>query len=879
MPPEDILAELKPHIDEIIVNAEADPNFRFTIEDTWHVLEWRKRTDNKELIESFARLVRSGQIQVSMSFGSMHSEFMSAEALNRIAYDWTKLSKELNIDSDFAMMNDVPGFVTRLPQILAKSGVRYFVNGSNLGLGMGGGTSLYPGTMPFYWESPDGSKVLMWQTQGARGGYTEGIADYWLDPRSKDPYHDTHFYPEEFNGMTNLEIMLKGMDKLKTKYAEAGYPYDAVMIIHSHDFVTSDWARDNLMPSVDEWNEAGYSPRIQVATPKDFFDHIETKYGRDFPVYQGDWTGLWSEAKINSPGISATARWCYNHLIAAENLWTVLDIQHGDYHPALQPALENPDLGEWYRTWKYYPIGNIWEAYYKLNKYAEHSGSGQTGWPGLTSKNQINRQNEQYVDYVSSTRSDVQALIQQGLLVLGNDTVEVAAEGQQLLVFNPLSWDRTDVVRVVAPPGQEISVTDSEGHAVAVQRSTESSFEFIAVEVPSLGYKSYRIEYHPQVKGSNPIGVEGDYRMENAQYQIEIRELDGVISSIVDKNSGKEIVNQSASKGWNELMRWTLLYEQPMALGKAEITVDSGPVSQRIIVKRPGSMWPETWINLYHALPRIEMSNQLDRSKMPFVAQTGLADYYSILFPFNYSETPQIRIENGAGFHRWPEEYLPGARLDAAVPQHVLSFHGNNNGTFIQVDLGMKESFFNHLPAWPADGTRVLHENTVRASIMRKFDQGVTSDMGAMNFPTVEPGLDFEDWYSYAVSAQATTSFDAVTASRMGWEFNLPLQTVILPPNTRTYSSEGSFLSLDADNVEILAFKPEESGERGYYIIRLQEISGDSTKVTVTTPFTIHEAERVTLTEDIQLSSLSYDPLMVEMGPYETCTIRLKLTK
>ena len=409
-PPEDILHELKPHVDEIIRNARSDPQFRFTIEDTWHVMEWHKRTTDSDLVNAFIEIVERGQVEISMTFGSMHSEFMGAEALNRLVYDWTRLSNEIGINSNFAMMNDVPGFTGTLPQVLAKSGVKYFVNGSNLGLGIGGGTSLYPAQVPFYWESKDGSRVLMWETQGVRGGYTEAIAEYWLDPRSKDPYQDSHFYPEEYDNLTELEIMQVGVNKLVSKYASAGYPYDALMILHSHDFVSSDWVIENLIPSVNEWNEAGLTPRIEIATPAQFFKHLEEKYGNEFPVYQGDWSGLWSEAKINSPGISATARWCYTHPPAAEILWTILDIAKGDFHPALQAALNDPNLGEWYRTWQYYPAGNFSACYYTLNKYAEHSGSGQTGWPGLMTRDQINEQNRQYVDYVPDTRKTVEDL-------------------------------------------------------------------------------------------------------------------------------------------------------------------------------------------------------------------------------------------------------------------------------------------------------------------------------------------------------------------------------------------------------------------------------------------------------------------------------------
>src|ERR1700690_1319889 len=297
-PPEEILPRLKPHIDEVIANAKADPEFRWTIESAWQVREWLDRTPEPAKIQEFVDLVNKGQIQLSASFGSMHTEFMGAEELNRIAYDMAAIEKRLGVHTDFAMMDDVPGFTLRLPQILARSGIRHFVNGANLFLY--GGTSLTPGKMPFYWQSPDGSKVLTWQTQSNLGGYTEAEADYYLDADALEPYTKEHFYPKEWNGLPRLEIMQRGVDKLLAKYAKAEYPYDPLLLLYMHDFISSNWEEQQLLPAIHEWNAAGKQPRIQVCTPTEFFNYMESKYGADkFPTYAGDYSALWSEEKKN----------------------------------------------------------------------------------------------------------------------------------------------------------------------------------------------------------------------------------------------------------------------------------------------------------------------------------------------------------------------------------------------------------------------------------------------------------------------------------------------------------------------------------------------------------------------------------------------------
>ena len=57
-PPEEILPRLKPHIDEVIANAKADPEFRWTIESAWQVREWLSRTSDPKQIQEFVDLVK-----------------------------------------------------------------------------------------------------------------------------------------------------------------------------------------------------------------------------------------------------------------------------------------------------------------------------------------------------------------------------------------------------------------------------------------------------------------------------------------------------------------------------------------------------------------------------------------------------------------------------------------------------------------------------------------------------------------------------------------------------------------------------------------------------------------------------------------------------
>ena len=851
-PPEEVLPRLKPHIDEVIVNAKRDPDFRWTIESVWQIREWLARTSDPQQIKDFVDLVNKGQIQVSAVFGSMHTEFMGAEQLNRITYDMKDLEKRLGIKTDFAMMDDVPGFTLRLPQILARSGVHYFVNGSNLFIS--GGTSLSPGQVPFYWQSPDGSRVLTWQTQSRFGGYTEAFADYYLDPAAREPYTKEHFYPKEWEGLPKLEIMQRGVDKLLDKYAKAGYPYDAVLLLYLHDFVSSNEEATQLLPAIREWNAAGKQPRIVVCTPAEFFHHMEAQYGNDkYPSYAGDWSGLWSEVKLNSPVISAQARWLQDHAPVAELLWSLLT----------------------FRNFTSLPTGNLEDTRIKLFKYDEHSGAAQVGWPKLMSRSEIDQQNREYVSYTSSSQEDIRNLIDSGLHTLLS---QVPAGKRTVVAFNPVSWQRTDVARLKSK--EDVVLRDAvAGNAVAVQRVSADEIEFAATDIPALGHKSYSIEF-ANAGNSTPAktnaSTTGSTSIENLFYRIRVRSSDGAVVSIYDKQVQRELVDSTGDKAANQLLRWTAWSSLPVGLAQVVAHVETGPVFDRIIIQRPGTLWPETQITLYRAVKRIEFADLLDRERMPFVASNQPGEYYSFNLPFRFQGSAQVWVEDGTGYHRIPEDYLPGARTDAAVPQHSLVLVGQSDGRTLHVTLSEREPFFNHLPGLPSAKGPNAFLNAVRVTVMRKQDQGDTRDLGMVNFSTVEPNLPAQSWYHFALSS-ADGDLVPVESYREGTSFDVPLIAMELAGGMAPAQPQGTYFSLSSEDVALLAFKPSADGNPEHYTVRLQEVAGNKGVTELKTPLKVTAAEETNLTETDVLRPLAINPLRVTLLPHETITLRLTI--
>ncbi len=746
LPPQEQLDDIKPHLDAVIRTAKQDPQFRWVIESGWQVQAWLDRTKDPQAVQDLKNLVRSGQIELSAVWGSEHTEFMGTEQLDRIVDPMRDIEKRLGVTTDLAMMDDVPGFTLRLPQVLARSGVRYFVTGSNLEFG--GGTSLHPGKMPFHWRSPDGSSVLTWQTGSKNGGYTEAMADYYLDPTAH--YYsapaDEHFYPKAWSKLPSLEIMQRGVDKLLAEYHKAGYPYDAMMVLYMHDFVPASYEGDGLLPAVRAWNAAGKHPRLVVATPKEFFDSMERRYGDPFPTYAGDFSGLWSEVKTNSPGITGDARWVQDYLPQAEALWSLLT-----FRPGTTP----------------YPASTIADAATKMLTYDEHSGAGQPGWPKVMTLAQVNQQNQEYATFARSARAETRSMMMLGVERLFASKSD-PSKTPKCVVYNPLSWERSGVTRVHPPSADLVEVRDAAtGKVVPSQLNLDGSISFTAEEIAPVGYRTYFLE-HSTALPAKEEEVSGDV-VENQFYKVRPRALDGAIDSIWDKPASRELVNPQSPQRAGQLVRWTFAKYLPDQEWKPKIRHFRGPLTDELVIVRPGTWWPETRVTLESGERTVKLDEVFDRSRMPPVPLEKNSEYYSFEFPFLFDNPAKIMVDDGIGFHDLPKDYLPGARTDGATPIHTVALMDDGAARSNSISLVQREEFYDQpLLGYGVTGLLDHYTNVVRVTALRKADQGDTKDAGVVTLSTVEPGYGPRYTSSFAITSAASLRSGGVVSRGLG---------------------------------------------------------------------------------------------------------------
>lgn len=296
----------KLHVDYIrqaLGHAEAtqhdayESQFRWTCEVTMAVEQFLAEATPEER-KSFDRAVERGQIEVaSMPFNGL---FMMSRA------EWNDTQRRLQpirgkYGSTTAMQNDVNGFPWGLIPGLIDEGVNLVWMGCN------SDTSLPLTDTPsaWWWQGPDGRRILVWSSQHYCSGYylfhrhewrrgvVPSAGDVWFNPPSAGETWDP--------SPTNLAVAKELLDENLPR-ATAHYPYQTIAFQ-----VTNMWRMDNDPPSghicdfVRAWNAAGHTPRLILSTPKIFAESLRKELGDSLPVRRGDWQDWWADGILSTP--------------------------------------------------------------------------------------------------------------------------------------------------------------------------------------------------------------------------------------------------------------------------------------------------------------------------------------------------------------------------------------------------------------------------------------------------------------------------------------------------------------------------------------------------------------------------------------------------
>ncbi len=504
-------------IDEAIDLAEADAarpgdqGFRWTVETTGVLMHWLMRASGRQ-IERFTALERAGRIEVTGMFANLTPLF-DIDQLIESLQPLRTLREDYGFDVRHAMNCDVNGQNWPLVDVLLDMGIEGFSMAVNATFG--GAPIRRPNA--FWWEGPSGRRLLTWNGWHYGLGLRFGLG------------RDAAAFEQEW-----LPRILRRLNAID-------YPLPILMVQSTHPIVDNGTAYVEFARFIDRWNAAGKQPRVQMATPRMWWEAVR-QIGVPLPTYRGDWTDFWNFGCVSSAREQAINRASRARLRTAD---------------ALAAAVGDEQVSRSFARHR----ETAWRA---LHLWDEHTWGADHSVDAPESEDVVTQWHHK-AGYAYTARSLSLMLQRDALAALGQRAAR--RRPTDLLVFNLLPWARIIAGEVptifmadqLVPQDVTSSrhlqdrMADRDALASAAETSdgavAEGRFVLKPLEVPGFGYAVVAREELLELRTHTSISEEPF--VENNRFRLVFDRQRGGVLSWYDKELGWEWVDSSAEYRFN----------------------------------------------------------------------------------------------------------------------------------------------------------------------------------------------------------------------------------------------------------------------------------------------------------------------------------------
>lgn len=526
--------------------------FIWQCENYWQVENFYEMADEM-LKKKFERYVASGEIGLSGNYLNM-TELISGSVLKSALDKMEAYGKQIKHPIAAGMCADINGMSWGYGEELYRHGIRYYYSCLHTHHGM---FPLYKKVMPFYWQTPQGNRILVWNGDhynlgnemffAPHGGATYMIRDEFsaLLCQNMILKHDT-----EDTEQTEFNIAVTRLERYLDNLEEEGYPYNLVPLMVSGAITDNAPPNRAIVKRLEALNaHFNGKVRLKLANLEQFFKEAERRCW-DIPVYSGDWADWWADGVASTPAEVKL----YREAVRKYDICNKLD-------PHCE--LGNRELTD--------------KATKEMMLYAEHtwgySSSVSEPWESLVSALELKKG-----AYAVNANTYIARNLDQILAAKGEVSIK-QDKPQNYRVINPHDcalytkaclyiefWEYIDGIRYNS--SMPIEVTDcATGERIPCQvkqtaRATQIEIE-IAMEAKE--EKNVRIRLAEQVYGSTQnhayIGAEGiadlleqkGFRTDEDEIETDIfcihMDDERGIYSIVSKADGLELIREDARNG------------------------------------------------------------------------------------------------------------------------------------------------------------------------------------------------------------------------------------------------------------------------------------------------------------------------------------------
>ena len=822
------------------------PDFRWTLDGDWVAEKYlAARSDEKR--EQFLEAMREGKIVLPPQFANLHTGTASLEGLFRSLYDSHTLASQGGFATGAAHITDVPSYSWSYASVLADAGVKYFVAASNSWRAPIQLLGHWNEKSPFYWQGPDGGKVLMWYSRA----YLQ-FATMFATPPRLAAVHDS------------LPVFLQA-------YSRPDYKGSAAIIFGTQLENTALSKEQAYLPS--EWNKLYAWPRLEFSTFSDAMTAIEKPFNGQIPTYRGDFGPYWEDGFGSDSIATAVHRQNQQRILSAEKLGTLPAILNADLRPERSP---------------------LQQAWRNILLFDEHTWTyvGATTQPDAE---QTQRQLALKRSRTASAQREIEESLHRSWAQLESF---LGPKEASLAVFNSLSWERTGTVETDLQDGSMI-LDPASGKPVAVHtlfKGRGSSLpgfgggyqrvRFLAPDIPAMGYKLFAIRpVNAEASGSTKDATPGaetkrlnGITFENGFYRVTVDSESGALSSIWDKDLAQEIVDSTNPYRFGAYiyvsgaddMPYNSLYRFGAALKPPRLTpisankgrlVEAFETADAIRIVLESSAPHTSSIRTEITLPKWQKRIDLTYSLRKEYVLDKEAVY--IAFPFATKDS-RFGYETQNGWVDPARDELAGGSREWYAVNHWAAVRNKDWTAAI----------------FPTDAPLVTFGDIVTGNWPEEFRpkssaifSWLMNNYWGTNFA---PGQGGEFTFRYSIVS--ARSFDPATLTRTGWEamtalesdqVNASFEPGVLP------SDQAALLSIDNPDVAVVTWKIAENG-RGT-ILRLEELGGQTARVKIGSEyFQMREAWRCSGLEDdgIRLDT-STGGVELEVSPFEVVTLRM----
>ena len=762
--------------------------------------------------EKLRSYVSSGRWHVSgMSVDANDVMVSSAESiLHSMLYANRFYQQEFGVRGGYdIMLPDCFGFSYALPTLARHAGIRGFHTAK-----LAWGAASYDRLAPFgVWQGVDGSQIYAIYKPGA---------------------YDSH---EEFN--KDMTTDQKTLESAKSNAAAYGVPavfrYVGPRSDHGgglQDKAGSTGENTPYWLNLSAQKQDG-DLRVVLATPDQCFDYLDSLRNERFQVWDG-------ELPMRSHGVGSYTSW---GLLKRWNRKTEL----------LADAAEKASaLSHWLGA-RAYPAQQLRDAWVRMLWQQHHDG--------ITGTSTLAANDISYNEYYLANKQFAQEL--RASVGATTALMDTQTEGQPMVVYNPLSQERTDVVeaemecntrpdglRVLGPDGREVL-----SQVLSYDPKAHRLRFLFAATVPSLGCAVYDIRLGEPSQLTSALTADASTRqMNNGRYRV-IVSSQGDVGQVYDLQNKRAVLNtvhqqmiydhEDTWPAWE--VSYTDVCRAPSAtLGSgAQVTlVEDGPLRKSFRVERSqaGSTFVQ-YIRMTALSDRIDCVNEVDWQTQERMLK--------VQFPFPFS-TSQDTYDISLG------TITRGIRNADCyeVQGHQWADHTAASGLY-----GV--SILNDCKyGWDKPDARTLRLTLLHTPSCGGYKHQANMDMGPNQFT-----------YAILPHDGGWNQLTQTEAARL----NQPLMAFTAPAHPGTLGRTVSLAAVSTDSVSIKALKRAEDSDE--LIVRLYEWTGSELHdVRVTFPAPIEHAREVNaLEEEVGSAAFHDSTLTFSMSRYQPRTFAVRL--